>query len=480
MKKNNTCDLADLYVRVSTAEQANEGYSVGEQEDRLRHYCSAMQIPVHAVRIDPGFSGASMDRPGLQAVIEDAKARRIGRVIVWKLDRLSRSQKDTLILLEDVFLKNGVDFVSMQESFDTSTPFGRAIVGILAAFAQLERENIKERTMMGRKAAVRDSGHFLGAVAPFGYKRSGAVLAVDEFQAMMVREIFDRFVAGESYTSITKVLNEKFPGQAPATVPTVRRILANPTYIGKVRFDGGEFAGAQDPIISPELFSAAAERAAAISKSRPDGVGPVRGKTSNSHKYLLTGMLFCGVCGCRMCAKSSHKRGHLYQYYMCESHVRSTASRPKCSNGFYKMRDVDDLVKNEILKLSFDPDVIRGLLADRPADVDKSRETLTRRLAEIDRQQERLIALFQVDGIAIDVVAARSADLRAERASIVDQLQALGSAPEKDQDDISRLAAPAQAVFASGDPVASWQVVDSLIEKVVVSDDEIKIFWNFV
>ena len=147
-------DLVDLYIRVSTMEQAMEGYSVVEQENRLKRYCEAMGFRIHKVHIDAGFSGASLDRPAIQEVIRDVQGRLVKKVIVWKLDRLSRSQKDTLIMLEDVFLANDCDFVSMMESFDTSTAFGRAIVGILAAFAQLERENIKERTMMGRAARI--------------------------------------------------------------------------------------------------------------------------------------------------------------------------------------------------------------------------------------------------------------------------------------------------------------------------------------
>ena len=154
-------NVVDLYIRVSSTEQAEEGYSVGEQEARLRNYSAAMGYTIHAVHVDPGFSGASLHRPGIQRVIEDVNNGSCKKVIVWKLDRLSRSQKDTLILLEDVFLANDCHFISLMESFDTSTPFGRCIVGILAAFAQMERENIKLRTTMGRQARIR-AGHFHG------------------------------------------------------------------------------------------------------------------------------------------------------------------------------------------------------------------------------------------------------------------------------------------------------------------------------
>ena len=133
------------YVRVSTREQAEKGYSVSEQQERLKAYCLAKDWVVAQVITDPGFSGAKLERPGMQQLISLVQAKKCDAVLVWKLDRLSRSQKDTLYLIEDVFLKNGCAFVSMNENFDTSTAFGRAMIGILSVFAQLEREQIRER-----------------------------------------------------------------------------------------------------------------------------------------------------------------------------------------------------------------------------------------------------------------------------------------------------------------------------------------------
>ncbi len=121
-----------IYVRVSTADQAKEGHSIPEQLDRLKKYCEAMDWTIVETFIDPGFSGGSLDRPGLKDMIKFIKAEKVDKVVVYKLDRLSRSQKDTLYLIEDVFLNNNTDFVSMNENFDTSTPFGRAMIGILA------------------------------------------------------------------------------------------------------------------------------------------------------------------------------------------------------------------------------------------------------------------------------------------------------------------------------------------------------------
>jgi site-specific DNA recombinase len=142
-----------LYIRVSTLEQAEHGYSLQEQEQRLKDYCSAKDWTIKKIYKDGGYSGGSLDRPAMQQLIKDCK--KYNMILVYKLDRLSRSQKDTMYLIEDVFLANGVQFTSMSENFDTSTPLGMAMIGILSVFAQLERAQIKERMRMGQTARAK-------------------------------------------------------------------------------------------------------------------------------------------------------------------------------------------------------------------------------------------------------------------------------------------------------------------------------------
>lgn len=128
---------AAIYVRVSTQEQAQEGFSIPEQTERLTKYCEAHDWSVGQIYTDPGFSGANTNRPALKSLFKDCERQRFDIVVVYKLDRLSRSQKDTLYIIEDVFLKNNISFISMNENFDTGSPFGRAMIGILSVFAQL-------------------------------------------------------------------------------------------------------------------------------------------------------------------------------------------------------------------------------------------------------------------------------------------------------------------------------------------------------
>ena len=160
---------AAIYIRVSTDFQAEEGYSIDAQKEQLTAYCVSKSIKNYEYYIDGGWSGSNIERPEIQRLIKDVKEDKISHVIVYKLDRLSRSQKDTLYLIEDVFNPHGVDFVSLNESMDTSTPMGRLMLGILSAFAQLERENIRLRTRMGMKERVKAGLWMGGGRVPFGY-----------------------------------------------------------------------------------------------------------------------------------------------------------------------------------------------------------------------------------------------------------------------------------------------------------------------
>ncbi|MGN0134622.1 MAG: recombinase family protein, partial [Anaerotignum sp.] len=164
------------YIRVSTQEQALEGYSIDAQKERLTSYCKAKGWTLSAEYIDGGFSGSNLERPQMQKLISDISLGLFDGVLVYKLDRLSRSQKDTLYLIEDVFLKNNISFVSLNENFDTSTPFGRAMIGILSVFAQLEREQIKERTRMGLEERIKKGHHH--SYAPFGYRLTESGLEI--------------------------------------------------------------------------------------------------------------------------------------------------------------------------------------------------------------------------------------------------------------------------------------------------------------
>ena len=157
-----------LYVRVSTDSQV-EGYSIEAQIEFLENYLKSQGWNDYEVYMDPGFSGKNLERPAIQKLIKDCESGKIDMVLVFKLDRLSRSQKDTLFLIEEVFNKNNVGFISIRERFDTTSPFGKAMIGILSVFAQLERETILERTRIGLKKRAEDGFWRGGGKTPFAY-----------------------------------------------------------------------------------------------------------------------------------------------------------------------------------------------------------------------------------------------------------------------------------------------------------------------
>ena len=180
---------ACVYTRVSTQEQASEGYSIEEQERKCKAFIESKGWDYVGTYSDPGISGRTMNRPGLQKMLAGIKAKKIEAVVIYKLDRLSRKQKDTMTLIEDVFLKEEIILASLNETLDTSTPWGRAMIGILSSFNQMESENIQMRTMMGREAKVRTGG-YAGGKPPIGYRAENGNLVIVPEEAEIVRLVF--------------------------------------------------------------------------------------------------------------------------------------------------------------------------------------------------------------------------------------------------------------------------------------------------
>ena len=197
---------AVIYTRVSTTEQAAEGYSIDEQERMCRAAIESKGWEYVKTYSDPGISGRTMERPGLQAMIADIGD--IEAVVIYKLDRLSRKQRDTMAIIEDVFMAHDVALVSLNETLDTSTPWGRAMIGILSSFNQMESENIQDRTKMGRMAKA-NKGGYAGGPPPYGYKAVNGELVIDEEEAGLIRRIFELRSEGKSVRGIVHCLTEE-------------------------------------------------------------------------------------------------------------------------------------------------------------------------------------------------------------------------------------------------------------------------------
>ena len=199
---------ACVYTRVSTEAQGEDGkVSLPEQERMAKACIESKGWKYVKTYEDNGYTGRNTNRPGLQEMLRDIRAGKIEAIVIFKLDRLSRKQRDTLAIVEDDLLANGVDLVSLNETLDTTTPWGRAMIGILSSFNQLESDNIALRTTMGRYATAREGG-YAGGKPPLGYRAENGQLVIVPEEAEIVRKVFELRNQGCTLQGIADKLNE--------------------------------------------------------------------------------------------------------------------------------------------------------------------------------------------------------------------------------------------------------------------------------
>ena len=275
---------------------------------------------------DGGFTGANTDRPALQRLIADIKAGKISCVVVYKVDRLSRSLLDFAELLS-LFEKHDVAFVSITQNFNSSTSMGRLTLNILLSFAQFEREIISERTR-DKMGAAKRKGKWIGGRPALGYDidRDKHKLAINPKEAELVREIFDLYITKLSTLAVTMAINDKGYTTKSYTTQTGRkfggikfstnatnRILKLVLYTGKVEYQGEIYPGEHEAIVSNETFKKAQS---VIAENKPDW------KTTRKARHigLLTGLLRCKACDCAMYFSYNIKASkYRYHYYLCMS-----------------------------------------------------------------------------------------------------------------------------------------------------------------
>ena len=463
---------AALYIRVSTLEQAQEGYSVGEQKERLIAYCKAKDWIIADIYVDGGYTGSNINRPGIQKLI--AETDRFDLVLVYKLDRLSRSQRDTLYLIEEVFRPNNVDFISMQESFDTSTPFGKAMIGLLAVFAQLEREQIKERTWMGRVARAKTGLHHGGGYTPIGYDYVDGKLVINPYEAEQVRKIYEWYLAGSSLKAIADRLQEEgYTNKYSSwnTWTSVRNILGNATYIGQLHFGDVVVENAHEAIVTKEQF----EAAQILRGKRQEQYG----STAFQSKHLYAGLLFCGHCGGRYYLRNTGK----YSYYACYSRtkqVKSMIKDPNCKNKNWKAQELEPIIEGKILALLREPQQAAEIAAAKPKAVPSNKNVdAERRIKEIDKQIGKLMELYQRDDIPPDVLGEKINKLYTERTALQASITPEKEPEEVSVDLVSELLADAAQIWDFADESQKRRIMQSLISRIILTDDDVKIEWAF-
>ncbi len=249
-----------VYTRVSTEDQAKEGFSLEAQRERLEAYCRARDWSVAATYIDDGHSGRNTRRPAYQKMMTERDQWDV--LLVIKMDRIHRNARNFMEMM-DTLQEWGKDFVSATESLDTSTAMGRFVMDIIQRIAQLESEQIGERVYMGMSQKAKTGPGILGFHAPLGYVLVEGQLRMDEDEADVVREIFEECLEGRTLEEIAADLNElgrKTKRGTGWTAVKVYRILHNPIYAGHLRWDGYVRKAEHDPVISIDTFNQAQER----------------------------------------------------------------------------------------------------------------------------------------------------------------------------------------------------------------------------
>lgn len=479
----NEINKVALYVRVSTTSQLEEGYSIEEQKSKLESYCDIKDWHVYKVYTDGGFSGSTTERPALEQLIKDAQSKLFDTVLVYKLDRLSRSQKDTLYLIEDIFLKNNIEFVSLLENFDTSTPFGRAVIGLLSVFAQLEREQIKERMQLGKLGRAKAGKSMMWAKTSYGYnydKETGS-MTVNEYEALAVKEIYSSYLAGMSITKLRDKINEEYPKQPAWSYRTIRGILANPVYCGLNQFKGQTFQGTHKPIISLVDFEQTQRELAKRQQTAKELSNP----RPFQAKYMLSGLAQCGYCHAPLKVILGQKRkdGTRFKRYECyQRHPRKTKGvtvyndNKKCESGYYDMELLEHYVLTRIAQLQNDPDKIKELFSDdtSPA-VDK--QAIQKQIDSLTLKLSKLNDLYLDDRITLDELRAKSSDFIKQRTALEEEMKKASTDKQAGQKDkIEKLLDASSVLEMSYDN--QKVIVRELIDKVQVTSDKIIIRWK--
>lgn len=443
-----------LYTRVSTIEQSEEGYSIDEQERLLRSWAEKNNYEVYKCYSDRGISGKDIkNRPALKELLKDAEEKKFDMVISWKINRISRKLADVLKIV-DILEKNDITFKSYSEPFETDTPAGKMQFQMMALIGEFERGTIAQNVKMGMCAKAK-SGEWCGGrvlgydLVPIdsqeGAKRKKNRLTINEKEAEAVRFIFNEYVNGKGYKAITNQLNKlsyKTKKGNDFSVGSIREILTNPVYIGKVRYNVRQnwsekrrrninanpiiTDGIHEPIIDEGLW----DKVQAIMESK-------KGKPSRIYdgEYPLTGILKCPKCGAGMVisrttnklADGTKKR---IAYYCCGAWKNKGTS--VCNSNTIRVDKANEYVFNKLSELLSNEKmvetIVRNVNKERHNKINPAKKELERidkELEKIDRKKIKLFEAYEEELISKEEFKERKDELNKRAKSLQEEKEPL-------------------------------------------------------
>lgn len=469
-----------IYVRVSTDEQAKEGYSIPAQQRKLKSFCISQDWEIADLYIDEGKSAKDMNRPDLKRLLQDIEAGKVECVLVYRLDRLTRSVFDLYKLLE-TFDKYGCKFKSATEVYDTTTAMGRMFITIVAALAQWERENTAERVSFGFAEKARQGKYPLN-FRPFGYDLNleESKLSIRPDEARTVRLIYDLYQKGYGVSRICHHLNSHGirtrDGNAWNKKPTME-IIKNPLYAGHIRWNGEITENTHEPIIKPDEF----EQVQQLIKKRR-GTEPRRVASS----YIFTGKLKCPNCGYLLAGNRTYAtlatgEKVSYKNYRCLQRIHGYCKGTKNLSELKLETAFLDFLSNENLE-----QYAGEAAATAEKDLNKKednvidQEHLKKELEKIERRKKNWQYAWADEEMSYEDYKKRMAEADKEEKRIKEQLDKVEPVEEEvpvSVDDIKKLLKGIRKNWSVLDDFDKKNLVDQIVEQVHVGYDgkELKI-----
>jgi site-specific DNA recombinase len=420
-RRNGTVRCA-IYTRKSSEEGLEQEFnSLQAQREACEAFITSQRhegrVCLPKVYDDGGFSGATIDRPALQQLLADLTAGRVDIVVVYKIDRLTRSLADFAKIVE-ILDARGASFVSVTQQFNTTTSMGRLTLNVLLSFAQFEREVIGER-IRDKIAASKKKGMWMGGVPPLGYRARNRKLVVIDSEAEIVRLIFRRYAelgsvrllkdeleARNIQSKLRTSASGRISGGKPFARGALYLMLRNRIYQGEITHNEESYAGEHEPIIDQPLWDAVQAQLASNTAQRTDG-----GKTRQPS--LLAGMLFDGA-GNRMTPSHAVNKGRRYRYYVSRSLI--TKDRTADAGGLrVPAAELEQLVTSRVRQWLLDPGSIYKATSARFPDPSTQRRLIARAAAigkcwpefPVARTRAVLIALIERIEVSVDQIEIR-------------------------------------------------------------------------
>lgn len=444
------------YLRVSTEKQAEEGNGLDSQKRDIENYCRKNQLIISDWYEDDGFTGSNMDRPALQRLINDCSKKKIKCVVAFKLDRLSRSMVDGIYLIERVFIPNGVDFRCVHDSVSYDSPMEQAYTQMMAVFAQLDKNTMLLRMRGGMLERVKQGYWMGGGNTPYCYrysKEDGILVPIPERKEKALKAM-KLYISGYSDVRIQKLMGFK-------SEYVTRQILTSPVNIGMIPYKGNLYKGRHEPIFDIKVFELAQE----LRKARKQN----KSRCINYETNLLTGLCYCGVCGCKMrYQKWTHGKHKIYCCSRNHSLSYLPNYNPNCNNSLEWAENIEQLVENEILKISL------SLSSYKSKEKESCLEILEKQLSKEKARLRRLYDLY-ADGndTVLEMIRKAERDIEELKSKVQGERQNPENTQKKEfvYDNIKKLA----DVWDHIGKQSKNRILKTIISKIIIVNGNIEI-----